>query len=278
MIVDPIHAARAEAERLCAQNLEVLKHQAELDVLQGLMPEAPRWSEWHRRPTVELWQAVTLALNVEPIALKAVFAFGPSPCKEELEYWEKVLAVGPPKKSRFEAFAPVQVERREVLTLPRRGWMERRPRFKEALALAIQWLRQPGGIEPAGEAAADVGTTPVRLADFTTWATRQGWKLPAAMVLPAAIAVGPVDVKPASETKEDRDDRRHDEFLAAGGLVVRDGGKWQLGGPMGILAKLAKAEKAAGRPYKDPSDVRRSIYRSAERRRSGAAMTGPLGR
>ena len=70
---------------------------------------------------------------------------------------------------------------------------------------------------------------------------------------------------PTDEAPEARDDRRYRELKGAGGDYVEEDGNWHATGPRGLLAKLCKREKAAGRPMSNEKDVRESLKKAAKR-------------
>lgn len=67
------------------------------------------------------------------------------------------------------------------------------------------------------------------------------------------------------EAPEDRQDRRLQEFKTMGSDYVEVDGSWRSKGPRGNLAKLARSEKAAGRPMSDEKDVREDLKKAARR-------------
>ena len=68
-----------------------------------------------------------------------------------------------------------------------------------------------------------------------------------------------------TEAPKDRQDRRLRELKAMGGDYVEKAGEWRATGPRGNVVKLARNEKAAGRPMSDEKDVREDLKMAATR-------------
>lgn len=106
---------------------------------------------------------------------------------------------------------------------------------------------------------------------LSTYENRIAFRFPAPTLSCAPQGSGSTHQREDAATRQSR---RLDRFRELGGeLEPQPGGKWKVdGGVRGALARLAREEAAAQRPYKDDRDISNDIKEEASRRRSNKAM------
>jgi hypothetical protein len=106
------------------------------------------------------------------------------------------------------------------------------------------------------------------------------WLLSMNQAMEVGVTPKPSEVTPGSdavskpipqiEKPDERDDRRYAELKAAGGDYVEvAGGRWNVTGPRGLIAGLARTEKSANRPMSDEKNIRESLKKAVKRARAG---------
>lgn len=181
-------------------------------------------------PTVELWQAVCLSLNLEP--------------EERL----KMHAVRSSGQSKY-------------VGLPTDFW-------DRLMVCQARVSYTHGPIHPQGTpypGMLDSPTCPVLQAEVAAFLVSVGLEVPEEM-RPAKDAEAQKPEGAGGESLQQRAARRYDRFLALGGKLKRAGDSWHAEGTRGALATLVQEEQAAGTPRSDKSDLRQELHAEHERR------------